>query len=382
MTNKLSPTNGTLTAFKGTIWPIQDIIDLTVAAGASEIWFNVAACADVSPGGGVDQVFSFLAANLPVGVKVHVEHGNECWNYGFPTYYWNRAINSILQGGDDGHYQVYYANKAKAVHDRAQAMFAAAGRVNDIIYTYATFTANASYGTGEIVAQAKVNGARMDELAVGIYFDNADAKYGPEAGQGQIYNRMTPDHLLDFLEVNVEYGHHETTITDHLPFLAAGGYASTKMVCYEASPNILIPGTGSQAGVQDATPNFYHRQFGTKRHPRMFGIMLRKLQRSQDVGLGLWNQFNIGSGAGPFAWDAYEWYGQQRGTGDPSSDAINISDPFAMDQVVSELGGALGYWSSLVPSTTITTTVNKILPGRNGKLGSTGLPRGMLRPIH
>ncbi len=368
MTNTLS--GGTIVGQYGTVWPLQDIVDLVAQSGAEGLWFNFPVTVDSSVGGCVDQVAAFLAANLPTGVQVHVEYGNECWNYGFATYSWCRALTSRIQGHDDGSYEAAYVPNAKAVHDRFAAVFAAHGRPADVIYTFCTWGEYAAGSTALIAPLAKSIGARIDELGVGIYFDNWDLKNGFELGQVDIYNRMTADQCLDFLEVNAEYGHFEDYVTDHLPYLATNGYASTRMVAYEAAPDVMIP--GAPIPPPGNIPNYFARQKALQRHPRMYGIMLRVLQRCQDAGLSLWNHFNLGSGSGGFSWDAYEYFDQPAGTGDPSLDALNISSPMAMNQVKSEIAGALHYWSSLVPPVVVTPARPKLL--RNGMPKATGSP--------
>ena len=89
MTNTLTPTSGSLVAQYGSAWPLQDIVDLAAAVpGLREIWFNIAVTSDTSVGGCVDQVAAFLAKNLPAGIKIHVEFGNECWNGTFQSRPW------------------------------------------------------------------------------------------------------------------------------------------------------------------------------------------------------------------------------------------------------------------------------------------------------
>jgi hypothetical protein len=150
------------------------------------------------------------------------------------------------------------------------------------------------------------------------------------------------------------------------------------MVAYEGSPNILVAGASDPP--PGVSPNYFTRQNATKRHPRMYGAMLQVIQLYQNAGLTLWNFFNLGGLSSGYAWDAFEYYDQPLGTGNPTLDPINISNPQAKNQVKAEYAGAWYYWSTLNASTTSTTGTKKTTPGRNGMIRAIGFPRGMFRP--
>ena len=100
-------------------------------------------------------------------------------------------------------------------------------------------------------------------------------------------------------------------------------------------------------------------------------------QTFQDIGLTLWNWFFLGSDSTSSAWDAYESANPGRGTGDPKADVVNVTNPQAKGQVLSEVGGAVSRWASLVTPKVVPTRPYPTT--RNGRLRAIGLPRGMSR---
>jgi hypothetical protein len=101
-------------------------------------------------------------------------------------------------------------------------------------------------------------------------------------------------------------------------------------------------------------------------------------QGFQDGGLTHWEYFDVGGQSQVPCWGLYESGNMQRGTGNSTTDAINITDPGNKNVVLSELGGGWHYWSTLsAPKTT--TTTNPSVPGRNGQIRAIGYPRGMYR---
>ena len=369
MTNTL--VSGTVQANQGTFFSINDIIDLVVATSVTDLWWNCPSSIDLTIGGGADQVASYLAAHLPVGVKVHVEFSNESWNMNSPQYTWCHAVNRSLHGGGDYDYMIYYADSTKALHDRFQAMFTAAGRPNDVVHTYAGFAALPDR-TLAIAGRASTNGARIDEFAVAPYFNNKPS-FGLSALNLDIGTRMNADQMLDFLEFNVEHGKYETYFTNHRTQLDAAGFTGSKLTTYEVAPETIVVMEAGYVGPPNNFVMFYPIHYAIKRHPRMFGIVSRMLQKFQDAGMDIWNHYMLCGGGYNFAWDAWDWWNQQVGTGDPTVDAINIINPVAMNQVKSQTAGALQRWAALVHA-----PVKVSSPIRNAKLRASGLRRGML----
>jgi hypothetical protein len=370
MVGTVTPTGATLGSSYGSCWPLQDMVDLIVEVGCTDLWFNVSVGVDSSVGGCVDQAAAFLAANLPAGIKVHVEFGNECWNIGYPTNLWCAIQEGFVTGSYERYvYSTWYIQQSMAVHERFLAVFAAAGRPNDVACVYGG--QGDLVGVAQNIAQgAQALGARMDEFCMGTYYNNQDALHGGESTQQASYDRMDSDQVVDFMEFNSVYGRQGVGYTAIPPILAANGYGSTKPTSYEGSPSVLVPGGLGR-------PNYGVRQNAVKRSPRMYGVVLQMAQVFQNAGITLLNYFNLGGQTGQDAWDAWESGNQQAGTGNPSLDVANATNPQAKNLVKSELGGAWSYWASLSKPTTIFTTKK---PSRNGQVRATGLPRGVSRP--
>ncbi len=373
MTNTLAV--GSVEADQGTPWSISDVIDLVIATRVTDLWYNCPSSIDLNPNGGAYQEFAYLAAHLPAGVKVHVEFGNECWNMYSPQYTVCHNYNTVIHNGGTYDYGPYYADQQKALHELAQAAFTAAGRPNDIIYTYGGF-AVAADRTAAIMNQAKINGARVDELAVAPYWNNKPTT-GLTANNLDIGTRLSVNQSVDCLEFNAEFGGYEKYFTDHRVPLDAAGYTTAKLTTYEVAPENVVVYEPGYNGPPNNYVGFYPLHFAIKRHPRMYGITSRLLQKFQDAGMDLWNHYPACGGVYGFAWDAWDWWNQQPGTGDPTLDAINASDPVAMDQVKSEVAGALQSWAALVPPP-VKSVPKGPLPTRNSKLRAFGLRRGML----
>jgi hypothetical protein len=376
MTNVL--TGGSLIAPNyGTFWSLQDITDLVAAVPTvTELHFNVSATIDVTPGGGAEQVAAFLAANLSAGIKVHVEYGNECWNYAFNTNIWCALQNARITGTYSNSYEIFYANQAKAVHDQFLTAFTAAGRATDVVHLYGVFTGQPG-NTVNILTQATANGATVDEVCVAVYFSAWPAISAYASDQLPIFDAMPADQLLDYMELTAVYGQYpENLVANQFPALTEGGYPEAKVIAYEGSVDTLVPIDPINTGGPANTPNFVIRQQTARNHPRMYGVLLQMAQSYQDAGLTMWSYFHIGGSGSIHCWDSYVSGNQQRGTG-TDADTINLTSPLEKNLVLNEEGGAWHYWSTL--SAPAGTTTTKKAPGRNGKIRAIGLPHGMFR---
>jgi hypothetical protein len=370
MTNVL--TGGTITADIGTAWPFEDIIDLVTKVGC-DLWLNTPLTLDVSPGGAASQLATMFASALPRGQKLRVEFSNECWNYYFYTYDWSMLMSKVMAGANASDYHNFYTTQAKAVHDAFQSAFEAAGRPGDFIRVLGAQAGN-TYNSAGLLAIAKAGNVPIDELAVAVYFQNNPALANIPDDQLRLFDQTTSDQLLDFFEIVSVYGQYpEALVGNQIPVLQANGYTNTKMVAYEGSPEQLVPINPAKV----SSPAYMLRQNAVKRHPRIFGILLQMAQTFQDAGLTLWNWFYLGCDSTQSAWDAYESSHAQRGTGNPATDTINVTNPQAKDQILSESGGAVSYWASLANPSIRPTRLYP--PTRNGRVRTIGLPRGMSR---
>lgn len=370
MTNVL--TGGTVTADLGTGWPFEDIIDLVSEVGC-DLWFNTPVTLDVSHGGAASQLAAMLASTLPRGRKLRVEFGNECWNGFFDTHAWTRLMSQVMVGANASDYHDFYAARAKVVHDIFQSAFDAAGRHGDFLRVIGAQGGN-TFNSGGLLATAKSAGVLIDELAVAVYFQNNAALATIPDDQLRLFDQMTSDQLLDHLEVVSVHGQYpEVLVGNQIPVLQANGYSKTRMVAYEGSTDMLVPINSALV----KTPAYALRQNAVKRHPRIFGVVLQMAQGFQDVGLTLWNWFYLGVDSTSAAWDAYESANPGRGTGNPATDTINVTNPQDKEHVLSETGGAISFWASLVAPTIVQT--RPYPPTRNGRLRAIGLPRVMSR---
>ena len=381
MTNTL--TGGTLIApIAGTSWSLQDVVDLVEAVPTiTDLHFNFSITTDTKNPQGARAIAAFFANNLRPGVKFHAEVGNECWNPSFITHSWCSLMNPSVSGGAYGYeYEQFYANQVKAVHDEALIAFTAAGRPGDLVHLYGTFTGQPGV-TALILAQAAANGATVDEVCVATYVNVFPGIAAYAQDQLPVLDKMTVDHLLDYLELNaVHGGYPEFLVANEFPVLQQYGYGNAKVIAYEGGWGALVATDPAGVEAPGNTPNFVLRQNAVKRHPRTYWALLQYAQAFQDAGLSMWNYFHIGGGPSYYCWDSYESGNQQRGTGDPVADAINITNPNAKNLILNEAGGAWHYWSTLVPSTgSPTTTPEKTGRGRNGRIRTTGLPKGVFR---
>jgi hypothetical protein len=333
---------------------------------------------DTSPGGGVYQTATHLLSLLPPGIKVHIECGNECWNSAYATYTWCRLQQSILQGASTGNAQLWYANACKAIHDQCIAAFTDAGRPDDLIRVVGSQATQPGV-TAAIATQLQTIGAEFEELCIAPYFANWPASYyGTD--QYPIFNGMTIYQLCYYFEfISLHGGWDTSQITIHRPVLDSYGYNAVNIVAYECGFTNFVPvdPVGQPPGND---PNYAIRQNAVMQNPRMYGVCLQFAQQYQDAGLTHCEWFDVGGGTGFNDWGLYVSGNQQRGTGDPSLDTVNVSNPQAKNQVLAEEAGGWHHWATLSTPPKVTTT-NKITGGRNGQLRTIGYPRGMYRPI-
>jgi hypothetical protein len=380
MTNVLTPAGGTLVLpTRGTVWSLEDVASLAAAVPTVTcIHFNQSLTSDTSVGGCCDQTAAFFLANTPPGFKIYVEVGNEVWNGSFPTNAWGRFSEAAITGNYYGGYETWFADQCKRVHDRWVAIYAAAGRSDDVRCLYGMFTGQG--GSAEVLlGRAQQNGARVDAVCIATYFDIwPNAFYS--ADQMPTFDKMTTAQMLDYMEFTVVYGGYTENDISYLPpILAKYGYSAAEIVAYEGSPSTLLPSSPLGQSPPGVTPNYAIRQNSIKRHPRMYGALLQYAQTCQDAGLALWNYFDIGANPSFNCWNSYEYANQPRGTGDMVADAINVTNPLDKNKTFNEVGGAWHYWSTLVAPPVTTTTTNKTIAGRNGRIRAIGFPKGEFR---
>jgi len=382
MTNVL--TGGEIVASNyGAFWPLEEIVErVNTLPDATSLHFCMPLAADTTPGGGVYQIGAKIGTLLNPGLQVHLEPGNEAWNPGQGVNAWAKAQNRRL--GNSGGYNQYYIQVAKAIHDQFVAGMASVGRGGDVVRMIGCQAENQGDLSSSLQLARQI-GMQIDEVVVANYYD-AYPITGYTTEQLLITNGMTVDQLLDWLELTVAQGSYtQAAITANLAVMQEYGYGNAKISCYEAAFDMALPSdpVGSAPRPPANTPNYFARQQGVLRHPRMYNITLQMLQTAQNAGLARWRQYTSENGTGPDGWDTWEGTFQQPGTGDPTVDTINLTRPLAKNRILSEVGGALQHWASLVqPTTSNTTSKIKMVPGRNGMIRSYGFARGTFRLSH
>jgi Concanavalin A-like lectin/glucanases superfamily len=386
MTNSIGA-GGTVSADIGTTMPIQDIVEVCnqVNNGAGcDLWWNTS---PVATDACDTLVAQYLAANLSPHHKCYVEYANECWNFGFRAYYWARTLGYRTNpaSGDDIDYTIGYVNTFKDKHAIYLAAFKAAGRpATDVVRVAGAQGGYAGGSTSPICAQIQAQygtgaSTAIDLLATATYFDNT-LSGNPTSFPD--YDVMTTGQSIDLYELNLRYGSlFNECVTQHQQVLAAAGMGSVPIGNYEGGMDLPMPGGSEKDG--------FARAAAILRHPRIYHLQLAYFQALQQLGCVVSNIYFLGGymatvNGQDTGWCNWIGWNQQPGTGDPVADAINISNPFAANQVKSETGGAINYWASLVtePSPPPVPPTPKKLSrtGRNGQIRTTGYPRGLFRP--
>ena len=133
--------------------------------------------------------------------------------------------------------------------------------------------------TAAILQEAQSIGARVDEVCVALYYDNANAVHGLEPTQQPLYQSLDTDQIMDFFEYNSAYGQMDYPQKQVSSVFPTYGYGATKLIGYEGSASQSVPDTNGFNGT-----NYFVRRNAVRRHPRMYGIMLNQSQVFQNAG--------------------------------------------------------------------------------------------------
>jgi Concanavalin A-like lectin/glucanases superfamily len=403
-TNSLGPDGGfggTVTCHRGVAMPLEDVVGFcntakSVSGHGGDLWWNISPAASDACDA---SVAAYLAANLGVGQKCYLEYANECWNYSFKPFFfcqtvgyrYDRATTNPTLQDDSGQYPVGYALTMLRKHAIYQAAFVAAGHGTDLVRVLGAF--GGSTATGQFVLQTVINLCApspppVDAYATATYVDNV---WPGTAIADPRYNTMTVAQQLDHWELMVLGNYYyAVTISDHRSMLqglaTSSGFAALAtlpLVNYEASLDFPTANRSREDGFLVGEQ--------IMRHPRIFRLKLADMEAKQAAGTVLSMQFYMDEGIynqydGPpdpygqsevVAWAAWFGWNQAAGTGNPSENP----DPFDMPNVVSQQGGALNRWSSLIAGLhPISGKPKRLIPGRNGQIRTTGFPRGLFRP--
>jgi hypothetical protein len=403
-TNSLGPGGGfggAVTCHRGVAMPLEDIVAFcntakSVSGHGGDLWWNISPAATDACD---TEVATYLATNLGVGQKCYLEYSNECWNFSFKTFFfcqtagyrYDRATTNPSLQDDSGQYPVGYALTMLRKHAIYKAAFVAAGRGNDLVRVFGAFggsSATGQYVLNQVIAFCAPSPPPVDAYATATYVDNV----WPGASIPDIrYNTMTVEQQLDHWELMILCNYYySVTIGDQLSMLQAlatsSGFASLatlQLVNYEASLDFPTAGRSREDGILVGEQ--------IMRHPRIYRLKLADMEAKQAAGTVLSMQFYMDEGIfdqydGPpdpygqsevVAWAAWFGWNQVAGTGNPSENP----DPFDLPNVVSQQGGALNRWSSLIAGLhPISGKPKRLIPGRNGQIRTTGFPRGLFRP--
>ena len=360
MSNTLKPTNGLMTVdlAPGAMMAPADAAQLCVDAGV-EPWVNVPWLANDDC---VNQMAQAFASKLPNGTHVHVEYGNEAWNFGFNGYGYCTRQSALLFGSVND-YVPWYTTRFSQIHQIFQTVWQQAGRnPNEIRRVCGSQEGNAGGSSLRIVDFAVAHGITFDEVAPASYFSNSPL-------QGAYDDLLTREQLLDLMAVNVRFSDTTAAMIDQRYALnyALGQFplqtwlANVAIVNYEGGPDVMTTPT--------MTANLARLNHGVSRDPDFYQIMLYQLQTLQDAGVSLFNIFTLYGTGATDQWGVFEGFQEQPGTGSVTTDAANRTNFENLLQVKSQKAGALKQWRALM-----TPPVSTMVSARNGTFLTFGQP--------
>jgi hypothetical protein len=298
-----------------------------------------------------------VAAHLNPGLKVRFEFCNEPWNTVVTRGYLTVLTSRLVEGSYNDPYPGY-VKRSGEVFALFEAAWTGAGRAaSDALLVMGTNGSNGA-NADSIIANSLAYGVDFDVLAVAPYQGTLD----PFGWRTEPWlDFMTPEQCVDCYEATVELMGLDWSVTSARAQLDAAATADEGSHPAFAAMLRAVGVDGYEGGMNGLTPsgslaNFSERNYATQRHPRIYRVFLRQLQKYQDAGMGRFHQyaFNIGFGSYQFGgypnmamWNAWPGLTTEPGTGDPTADAINLAEPLNLGSVRSEVGGAMLTWQSL-----------------------------------
>ncbi len=360
MVNTLTPTSGYVFAqlAPGAMMAPSDAADLCVQAQV-EPWVNVPWLADDDC---VTQMAQAFASRLPRGTQIHVEYGNEAWNYAFNAFFYCVWQNN-LNGTSGVNYIPVYVTRMSQVHKIFQNVWQAAGRdPSEVRRVCGVQNGNAGGTTAPIVQFALANGISFDEVAPASYYNNQPAT-------GTSDDLLTREQLLDLMAVNLQQGDVVSNLTTNLQIIAgslaqnpsATWLSNVVLVNYEGGPDTMT--------TAPMVANLANRNHGVHRDPAFVEIELYHLQLLESAGVKLFNIFTLYGTRDVSQWGVYESAFMPVGTGDATLDLANRNDFENLPQIKSETAAALLKWAARVPTPIVARTVL-----RNGIVAAIGRP--------
>ncbi|MFO0954463.1 MAG: hypothetical protein U0835_25550, partial [Isosphaeraceae bacterium] len=346
--------NGTVSAPIGTCSrarrycpPVSAFVSLCNAVGA-DAWFNVP---PVSPHSRSDAtftaVFRQIARTLAPGKKCYVEFANEPWNFAFPPFHYLTCLANSLKTTLMG----AYASYAGHFHAIARAAFQAEGRdPKDVVGVFGTFTGVPDF-TRDIAAYCRANSIPIDYVALAPYW-YLQPEHQP--GLDAVYDSLTTEQVIDVSEYWELWGHDvvRQNGTEHRARLAANGFASARLCCYEMGP--------AYARLGGSPINQGKHSQGAHKHPRFRNVMLAEWAAQQTQGHDFGCIYTShggyaseGGAPGTSLYAAYLGSDMLAGKGD-GSDGRNDNrvDPFTVANKVSVVGQSMIDWNS-TPATPV-----------------------------
>ena len=360
MVNTLTPTSGFVVADigPGAMMAPSDAAELCAETGL-EPWVNVPWLADDDC---VTRMAQAFAAQIPRGTLIHVEYGNEAWNYAFPAFFYCVSLNK-LNGNPGINYVPPYVTRMGQVHKIFQGVWTQAGRdVNEVRRVCGTQFNNSGGTTVPIVQFALANAITFDELAPATYYSN-------EPASGPFDDLLTREQLLDLFAVNLQQSDTPGLLAQHIQIFkdalaqnpSQTWLGNVVLVNYEGGPDTMTTATMSA--------DLANKNQGVHRDPDFTEIELYHLQLLENAGVKLFNIFTLYGTRGINQWGVYEGSAMQAGTGDASTDVANRNDFQNLMAIKSETAAALNQWSAL--------RLNPISPKRmirEGTLQTNGIP--------
>jgi hypothetical protein len=365
-------------------FPLQTCIELCNELDC-DLWLNTCNTVSDEAATWLGQQVSDPITGLKPGLKVRFEFCNEPWNTIATRGYLCVLTSRLVPGSYDDPYPGY-VKRSGEVFARFKAAMAAAGRGADALLVMGTNGSNGA-NANSIIDNSRIYGVDFDVLAVAPYQGTLD----PFGWRTEPWlDRMNVEQCLDCYEATVEFMGLDATVTSARAQLDAAATVHEGSNPAFAAMLRAVGVDSYEGGLNGLTPsgtfaNYSERNYATERHPRMFHVFLRQLQKYQDAGMGRFHQyaFNIGFGSYQFGsypsmsmWNAWPGLTNLPGTGDPTADAINLTEPLNLGSVKSQVGGAMLRWASLVPGSgsgpppTRTRTTGRWGPARRRRFSS------------
>lgn len=284
------------------LWPIETRCSLAAQLPSLKVWWTAlppllsdaahAACA------------ARWAANLPAGVKLRVEWGNEVWNNQFRVFYY--ALYQAQQLGYTDAFPVawYYMLRTFQVRKIYRDAFTAAGRAGDLVWSVGSQWGGLAYtqalarfvaahsldASGNVVPySADLGPVPVDHLHIAPYVECPAPGPDPVAAFNALGPPGVRDFVQDYLQASGDYtdllAAHRDAIRAVSPGCVVGGYEG----CIERPE-----AAGDHAGAIGRGWNF---------EPGSHPVNLQFLQNLEDAGFDDFCWYAHASGVGFYAPD-------------------------------------------------------------------------------